>query len=474
MSSDFRRKKSIQLERSTILAKIAHGVGFKDLPRLKEAGYSTEELITILYIKSKAFEILTTLSPEVKESQPSRSQKIYALPQNLYRQYLLWWLLGLKTHVFKQQLPALLLKGIKLTIEFYFFQMIVLSILEAIRCPDKQGFELGFGYSKYADLLTLDCYFEMVDQFRTINLNDSVPLLVEQAQYFNLEGLRNLTFMYKNLTGEEMVSILRSAEARGARFAVLNIFDNFADSDMQSLAAYLNNSIVQTLWLGCYSEDIRGGTNLSDAGLAYLAQVLSFMRELVSFDICFPNVGNEGAQALADIFNRTQIKRFYLHHTKMGDSGGTQLAEAWSNTPAIERIVIDGTEVGDETIRALSSVVRNCPVLNELWVDGDFITNVGAIYFANMIQNTSLPRIGLRSTNVTDEGIMALAAVIVNLPVTVLGIGSHSGEEGIITLINQLNKTNIWYLELVFNNFTPGSMEALANTLPSTQLSYLN
>ena len=68
---------------------------------------------------------------------------------------------------------------------------------------------------------------------------------------------------------------------------------------------------------------------------------------------------------------------------------------------------------------------------------------------------------------------MALAAVIVNLPVTVLGIGSHSGEEGIITLINQLNKTNIWYLELVFNNFTPGSMEALANTLPSTQLSYL-
>ena len=41
------------------------------------------------------------------------------------------------------------------------------------------------------------------------------------------------------------------------------------------------------------------------------------MRELVSFDICFPNVGNEGAQALADILNRTQIKRFYLHHTKM-------------------------------------------------------------------------------------------------------------------------------------------------------------
>ncbi len=467
-------KKNTRLNALQYLARIAHGVGFKDLPRLKEAGYSKEELLTMLYIKGKALAVIMSLpKEEIKESKPLRCQAIQSLPQRIYRQYLLWWLLGLKTHVLKQQLPALLLKTAKLTIELYFFQMILFSILEAIRCPDKQGFELGFGYSKYADLLTVDCYFEMVDQFRTINLNDSVPLLVEQTQYFNLDGLHNLTFMYKNLTGEEMVAILRSAEDRGAGFAVLNIFDNFADSDMRSLAAYLNNSIVQNVWLGCYSEDIRGGTNLSDAGFAYLAQVLPFMKELVSFDICFPNIGDEGIQALADVLNRTHIKRFYLHHTKMGDPGGIQLAEAWSTMPAIERIVMDGSEVGDGTIRALSSVVRNCPVLNELWVDGNSITNAGAIYFANLIQNTSLPRIGLRSTNVTDEGVMALAGVIVNLPVTVLGMGSRSGEEGLITLINQLNKTNIWYLELVYNTFTPKSMEALAHTLPSTQLNYL-
>ena len=59
-------KKNTQLNALQYLAKIAHGVGFKDLPRLKEAGYSKEELITILYTKGKALEVLTTLSPEVK------------------------------------------------------------------------------------------------------------------------------------------------------------------------------------------------------------------------------------------------------------------------------------------------------------------------------------------------------------------------------------------------------------------------
>ncbi len=186
-------KKNTQLNALQYLAKIAHGVGFKDLPRLKEAGYSTEELITILYTKGKALEVLTTLSQEVKANQPSRSQKIYSLPQRLYRQYLLWWLLGLKTHVLKQQLPALLLKGIKLTIELYFFQMIMLSILEAIRCPDKPGFELGFGYPEWATELTTDCFIELIEnQFRTVNLSDSVDDLVAQIPLFNLADLDTL------------------------------------------------------------------------------------------------------------------------------------------------------------------------------------------------------------------------------------------------------------------------------------------
>ena len=192
-------KKNTQLNALQYLAKIAHGVGFKDLPRLKEAGYSKEELITILYIKGKALEVIMSLpKEEIKESQPLRCQTIQSLPQRLYRQYLLWWLLGLKTHVLKQQLPALLLKGVKLAIEFYFFQMIVLSILEAIRCPDKPGFELGFGYPEWATELTTDCFIELIEnQFRTVNLSDSVDDLVAQIPLFNLADLDSLNLITK-------------------------------------------------------------------------------------------------------------------------------------------------------------------------------------------------------------------------------------------------------------------------------------
>ncbi|MBS0351166.1 MAG: hypothetical protein JSR33_08280, partial [Proteobacteria bacterium] len=227
-------KKSTQLNALQYLAKIAHGVGFKDLLRLKKAGYSKEELMTILYTKGKALEVLTALSS---------SQKIYSLPQRLYRQYLLWWLLGLKTSVWKQQLPALLLNGVRLTIEFYFFQMIILSILEAIHCPDKPGFELGFGYSQYADLLTVDCYLQMIDQFRTINFSDSVEQLARQTQYFNLQELDSLELWYKNLTGNEMVAILKSAEGSGAQLSQLTIYDYFADEDIQILSVYLRSPL---------------------------------------------------------------------------------------------------------------------------------------------------------------------------------------------------------------------------------------
>ncbi len=114
----------------------------------------------------------------------------------------------LKTPVLKQQLPALLLKGIKLTIELYFFQMIILSILEAIRCPDKPGFELGFGYPEWATEFTTDCFLEFIEnQFRAMNLSDPVDDLVAQIFLFNLEDLDSLLLDSKNLTGIEMVKL---------------------------------------------------------------------------------------------------------------------------------------------------------------------------------------------------------------------------------------------------------------------------
>ncbi len=221
-------KKSTQLNALTYLAKIAHGVGFTDLPRLKEVGYSTEKLITILYTKGKTLEFLTTLrKEEAKESKPLRCQAIQSLPQRLYRQYLLWWLLGLKTHVLKQQLPAMLLKGIKLTIEFYFFQMIVLSILEAISCPDKPGFKFGDGYQDWASDYTADCFTTRINLFRTIDTNESVDALVAEIPQYHLTELISLDLSGKYLTSNEASQIIQALVQQKAPLKTLSLFGNF-------------------------------------------------------------------------------------------------------------------------------------------------------------------------------------------------------------------------------------------------------
>lgn len=456
-------KKTTQLHALQYIAKIAHGIGFKDLPRLKEAGYSTEELKTILYTKSKALEVLTTLSREIKENQLSQLQKIYSLPQRLYCQYLLWWLLGLKTHVFRQQLPALLLKGIKLTIEFYFFQMIILSILEAIRCPDKPGFELGFGYPEWATEFTSDCFIQLIEfQFRTTNLNDSVEQLVAQISLFNLDDLDSLTLSYKNLTGIEMVQILTAIYAQGSILSQLEVWDYFADVDMITLAEYLKTSSIQDVRLGCASTELEGGEGLTNQGLQTLAEVLP-MTQVILLAICFPNVGDDGIIALAKILNMTQIEGFYLQSSSIDDEGGEILIQALATMP-IKSIMVISSQMGDGAVHALAAILQNNQFLSELWIEGNFITDQGAQYLSQIVRGSFLHTFALASKNVTDRGAVALSSSLQALPSLSYGfvLGSQCGEDGIIALAQQLNQTNFSILELYYNSFTINSMKALA------------
>ncbi len=469
-------KKSTQLNALQSLAKIAHGVGFKDLPRLKEAGYSKEELIAVLYTKGKALELLTTLSPEIKANQRSRSQKIYSLPQRLHRQYLLWWLLGLKTPVWKQQLPALLLKGIKLTIEFYFFQMIVLSILEAIRCPDKPGFEVGFGYPEWATELTTDCFLELIEnQFRTVNLSDSVDDLVAQIPLFNLADLDSLTLNGQNLTGVDMVKILTAIAERKAPLTTLVIYDYFADADMEVLAQnYLKTSQINAIKLGCEDVTYPGGEGLTSRGLQYLTDMLPNM-QLTFFSICFPNVGNSGIIALVEQLNKTKIDRFYIGNANIDDTAGQIVVQTLAEMP-INRMMLIGSSIGDKTVRALTTLIQNNPALTDLWIEGDLITDQGAAYFAQIIQHSNLDTIGLRSSQITDNGMLSLADSLKELPSLnyILAMGSQSGEQGIVALAQQLNQTHFRAFELIGygNLLTANSMKVLSSVLPLTQITF--
>ncbi len=260
-------KKSTQLNALTNIAKIAHGIGFKDLSRLKEAGYSTEELITILYTKGKALELLTALrKEEAKESKPLRCQSIQSLPQRLYRQYLLWWLLGLKTHVLKQQLPALLFKGIKLTIEFYFFQMLFLSILEAIRCPDKPGYQFGNGYQDWAANYTAECFTTRLTLFRTIDIKESVDALVSEIPQYHLTELISLDLSLKFLTLEEASQIIQAVIQQKAHLKTLDLSGN----QLTAISNEIFNGLTQLNSLDLYYNQL---STLSDGIFSGLSQL---------------------------------------------------------------------------------------------------------------------------------------------------------------------------------------------------------
>ncbi len=223
-------KKVTQLNAMESLAKIAHGVGFKNLSRLKKADYKSETLALILYTKAKALADLRLLAGKVtldeKEEHNEIEQElksiyekandiskwINAVPHRIYAYYLLWWL-GHPMTLWHHPL-FLSLKAAELAVELYFLSKIVKSIIEAIHCPDKPGFELGFGYPEWATEFTVECFDLLMNQFRTINLSDPVTQLVEQISLFHLTSLTQLILNYKNLTGDEMVKILVAIETR--------------------------------------------------------------------------------------------------------------------------------------------------------------------------------------------------------------------------------------------------------------------
>lgn len=459
-------RKVAQLTALQSLAKIAQGLGLRDIARLQEIGCSTEELQLMLKIKATALEDLMMVVGQNHHSTSADSSAFI----RFYAVYLLWWL-GQSTSTIRQRLPFALIKAIKLVLELYFLNEIITSILEAIRCPDKQGFELGFGYPEWATELTTDCFIQLIEnQFRTFNLSDPVDDLIAQIPLFNLVDLNSLILYYKNLTGIEMVQILTTIDTTGATLTELEIDDYFADDDMAALANYLETSTIQNIRLGCENFTYPGGEGLTNQGLQSLTNILP-MTQITYLRICFPNVNNTGIITLANTLNTTKIDEFYLVNANISDEGGKALAYALATMP-IRKILLSGSQIGDGTIQTLVAVIQNNPLLTYLGVQGNFITDQGAEYLAQIVKYSSLNTLALISKNITDAGVMALTASLQQMSSLNYGlaIGSQCGEAGILSLAQQLNQTTISVLELWNNAFTIESMKALAIVFPYTNI----
>jgi Leucine-rich repeat (LRR) protein len=222
--------KMTQLNALKSLAKIAHGIGLKDFPRLQRAGYSPEELTGLLYIKAKALADLEDLSQsksieEKRLNEYTITRKLAPVARRLYASYLLWWL-GQSTSWWTQRLPFFLFKIMKLGLEVLFLQKIAASILESINCPDKPGFQFGNGYQDWASDYTAECFTKRINYFRTLDVNESVDDLIAEIPQYHLNELTTLSLNNKYLTHDEATQIIQAVVRQGSLLQTIDLSEN--------------------------------------------------------------------------------------------------------------------------------------------------------------------------------------------------------------------------------------------------------
>ncbi len=237
--------KLTQLNILECLAKIAQAIGFKDLLRLRQAGYSVEELKLILYMKASALEDLEKLS-QLDLADEEKLSSMSSIPRRLYANYLLWWL-GQSTSFWKQQLPFSVFSSVKLATELFFLVKIIMSFVSAIKCQYKPPFKFNNNVQDWASKDTAECCARLIDFFRTLDVNESVDVLVAQITQYNLKNMTSLILSDKNLNYDEALQIIRAVLKQGAVLQQLNLTSNqlkYLSSEM-----FLNLTQLQVLSL---------------------------------------------------------------------------------------------------------------------------------------------------------------------------------------------------------------------------------
>ncbi len=346
-------KRITQLNALESLAKIAHGIGFKDLPRLQRAGYSPEELMTLLYIKATALVDLETLSQQ-------RSGKVFASYHRLYTSYLLWWL-GLSTSWWTQRLPFALLKTVKLGLEVLFLQKIIASILEAIHCPDKPGFQFGTGYQDWASDYTSKCFSARIALFRSIYTNESVDDLIAEIPRYHLTDLIELDLSYMYLTSDEALQIIQAVVKQGASsLEILWLGPN----KLTYLLKEMFISFSRLKFLDLARNQL---TNLDEhafSSLGRLEQLWLWNNQIVYIsDGAFSNLHNLRELRLYNNFLRVLTQNIFLGLNQLRSLWllNNQLDDihpgVWENLPQLQTLWLSGNQINTSHLMSFLSVL---------------------------------------------------------------------------------------------------------------------
>ena len=378
-----------QLNALESLAKIIHGVGLKDLPRLYTVGYSKADLLEILYAKITALKELENLS---QTSSQTWKGKFTSTPCRIYATYLLWWV-GLSTSFWKQQLPFFMFKAVKLTIEIFFLQKIAESILEAIRCPDKPGFKFGDGYQDWASDYTAECFTTRISLFRTIDSNESVDALVAEIPQYHLTELNSLDLSSKYLTSEEASKIIQAVVQQKAHLKTLDLSFNqlmVINESMLSGLTQLNflglrysqqNGQLNTLSDGVFNGLIQlNSLDLSGNGQNTLSNgVFNGLTQLNSLDLSNNQLSTLSNSVFSEL---TQLNYLYLYGNKLS---------TLNNSVFSKLTQLNDLDLWGNQLRTLSNGVFNgLTQLNNLDLSNNQLNTLSDDVFNELTQLNSL------------------------------------------------------------------------------------
>ncbi len=511
------------------LAKIVHSLSIKDFPRLQYLGYSKETLVQILRIKIQAFRDLKTLSTRAR-LEPMSERKVQSLLSGMYAAYLLWWL-GMGE--FKYSSLFLTFKLGNLALEGLFLKVMVESILEAIKCPDKKYFSLRSGdFEIRANDLISECFKEFVRQFRLFFKEESFESFLAELNNFDFTDVKAIDLSDKALTSYETLKILNVLKSKNALIKMLNLGNNrihntselLFPNTLQSLDLS-DNEIDDTGALGLNLPNILQSLDLQFNAIGDVgAQGLRLPDNLQELNLGNNNIGDAGTEALKLPDN---LQSLYLSSNKISDTGAQGLrlpnntkflflelnkigpvgAQGLKLPDNLQFLYLNSNNIGDAGAQGLR-------LPNNLKFLGLSYNNISAVGVQGLGLPDNLQELDLSANNIGDAGIQKLklpnniqylylddnnigdaGAQGLRLPDNLqsLGLGLHNniGDAGAkgLRLPSKLqflelswNKIgdagarglklpdNLQSLSLLYNNISDAGVNALLQKIPRTNL----
>lgn len=207
-------------------------------------------------------------------------------------------------------------------------------------------------------------------------------------------------------------------------------------------------------------------SNLKNGKMQILAKAINAMSKLTDLDLRWSIC--ENMTSLAEVLQDTQITtldlegckieynaavalfpalpqtltHLYLNNSNIGDTGAEELAEALPRTK-ITTLNLDNNDIGDDGVKELALVLLKTQI-TDLDLDSNDIGDKGAGELAKALPKTQITTLNLDNNGIEDKGAIALAKVLPETKITCLDLIDNAiGDTGREALENAIAGTEI-------------------------------